>query len=403
MKRRGGQVSRRLLDDLRGAVRRFLDEQGFLLASALSFAFVLCLLPLTLILLSVAGFLLESDAVAEYLFDTVTLLFPAYGAQLVEFLVLLITERAVTGVLGAAGLLVFASQLFSLTRSVMNRAFRAGVPRGLIHGFALDLLAVLLGSALVVGFALLIVTIVAVGDLALRLSPLPLPPSLRVRRIVALPVIYATGLGFLFVVYRVFPNTAVLARSAAVATLVVAALWEFARWAFTGYVTVFGVYGKLYGSFGIGMASLVWIYYSATIFVFGASLAAVMTERGLGRTAEAPEAPAALGAPPVREAVATRTGPGLIGKSIFVTVLAAAMALFALQNSAPATIRFLAWRFEGVPLATPILVAAAVGVVLVGPALLIGRARLRSRIRALEARLAALGARLAERGPGSGG
>jgi len=143
-----------LLDDLRGAVRRFLDEQGFLLASALSFAFVLCLLPLTLILLSVAGFLLESDAVAEYLFDTVTLLFPAYGAQLVEFLVLLITERAVTGVLGAAGLLVFASQLFSLTRSVMNRAFRAGVPRGLIHGFAFDLLAVLLGSALVVGFAL---------------------------------------------------------------------------------------------------------------------------------------------------------------------------------------------------------------------------------------------------------
>jgi uncharacterized integral membrane protein len=105
----------------------------------------------------------------------------------------------------------------------------------------------------------------------------------------------------------------------------------------------------------------------------------------------------------VREAVATRTGSGLIGKSIFVTVLAAAMALFALQNSAPATIRFLAWRFEGVPLATPILVAAAVGVVLVGPALLIGRARLRSRIRALEARLAALGARLAERGPGSGG
>jgi membrane protein len=392
-----------LLDDLRGAVRRFLDEQGFLLASALSFAFVLCLLPLTLILLSIAGFLVESDAVAEYLFDTAALLSPAYGAQLVEFLGLLIRERAVTGVLGAAGLLVFASQLSSLTRSVMSRAFRVGVHRGLIHGFAFDLLAVLLGSALVVGFALLIVTIVALGDLALRLSPLPIPPSLRVRRIVALPVIYATGLGLLFFVYRVFPNTAVPGRAAAGATLVVAALWEFARWAFTGYVTVFGVYGKIYGSFGIGMASLVWIYYSATIFVFGAAFAAVMTERGLGRMTEAPEGPVVLGAQPVREGVATRRGPGLLGKSIFVTVLAAAVALFALQNGAPVTIRFLAWTFHGMPLATPILVAVAVGIVLVGPALLIGRARLRSRIRALEARLAALGDRLAERGPGSGG
>lgn len=288
---REGQVSWRLLEDLRAALPRFLNEQGFLLASALSFAFVLCLLPLTLILLSIAGFLVESDAVAEYLFDTATLLSPAYGAQLVEFLGLLIRERAVTGVLGAAGLLVFASQLSSLTRSVMSRAFRVGVPRGLIHGFAFDLVAVLLASSLVVGFALLIVTIVALGDLALRLSPLPIPPSLRVRRIVALPVIYATGLGLLFFVYRVFPNTVVPGRAAAGATLVVAALWEVARWAFTGYVTVFGVYGKIYGSFGIGMASLVWIYYSATIFVFGAAFAAVMTERGLGRMTEAPEGP----------------------------------------------------------------------------------------------------------------
>ncbi|MBI4591011.1 MAG: YihY/virulence factor BrkB family protein [Candidatus Rokubacteria bacterium] len=398
---RGGEVARRLRGDLRGAVRRFLEEQGFLLASALSFAFVLCLVPLTLILLSVAGFLLESDAVAEYLFDSVTLLFPAYGSELVDLLGLLIRERAVTGLLGAAGLALFATQLFSLTRHVMNRAFRVSVRRGLLHGFAFDMVAVLLASSLVVGLAVVVVTLAALGDLVLRLAPLPLPPSIQARRVVALPVIYATGLGFLFLVYRAFPNTAVPVRAATEATLAVAALWEMSRWAFTGYVTVFGVYGKLYGSFGIGMALLVWIYYSAVLFVFGGALAAVLTERHLTRRTLAPPTGAAWEPMPAWEARAMGKGRGLlIRQAILVAVLAGAVAVLALQNSAPTTLRFLVWGFEGVPLATAILLAAAVGVLLVGPGLWVDRVRLRARVRALEARLAAAEAKLADRALG---
>jgi uncharacterized BrkB/YihY/UPF0761 family membrane protein len=40
-----------------------------------------------------------------------------------------------------------------------------------------------------------------------------------------------------------------------------------------------GTYGSLYGSFGAGVAALVWIDYSAAIFVLGAELAAVVAER----------------------------------------------------------------------------------------------------------------------------
>jgi uncharacterized BrkB/YihY/UPF0761 family membrane protein len=56
-------------------------------------------------------------------------------------------------------------------------------------------------------------------------------------------------------------------------------------------VAWFGFYGKLYGSFGIGVAVLIWIYYTTTIFVFGAELAAVVAER-FGRTPGAPTAAA---------------------------------------------------------------------------------------------------------------
>src|SRR2546421_17103 len=74
-------------------------------------------------------------------------------------------------------------------------------------------------------------------------------------------------------------------------------------------------------------------------------------------------------------------------KYIVVAVIAAAITLFALQNSAPTALRFLIWQLDAVPLATIMLVSVALGVVLVGVPLLVGRWRLRSRLRALEATL----------------
>ena len=50
-----------MLIDLRNALRRFYDAQGFLLGSALSFSFLLCLAPLALLFFSGTGFLLASD------------------------------------------------------------------------------------------------------------------------------------------------------------------------------------------------------------------------------------------------------------------------------------------------------------------------------------------------------
>jgi membrane protein len=73
----------------------------------------------------------------------------------------------------------------------------------------------------------------------------------------------------------------------------VAVLWAVAGRAFGAYIALFGFYGKLYGSFGIGVAVLIWIYYSTTIFIFGAELAAAVAER-MGAT---PPSPASAPAP----------------------------------------------------------------------------------------------------------
>jgi len=269
----------RLSHELLAVVPRFVEDQGFLLAAALSFACRLCLAPLTLILFSVAGFLLESDEIAEYLFDAAYVALPAYGREVAEFLGLLVRERAVTGVVGILSWAVLATPVFTLTRLVLNRAFRLPVGRPWVRGFAVDLFAVATLGSLAVGLTLGLVLLAGLGDVLARLVSLPALSSAALRRLFALPLVYAGALALLFFVYRTLPNARVPARAAATATLAVAVAWEAARWVFGAYVGMFGTFGRLYGSIGIGIATLVWIYYSAAIFVAGAELAAVVTER----------------------------------------------------------------------------------------------------------------------------
>ena len=89
-------------------------------------------------------------------------------------------------------------------------------------------------------------------------------------------------------------------------------------------------------------------------------------------------------------------------KYVVVVVAAVAITAFALQNNTPTSVRFLVWDLPGVPLATIILVSVTLGVVLVGVPLLIGRWRLRSRLRSLEARAGTAETRDVERDRASG-
>ena len=70
---------------------------------------------------------------------------------------------------------------------------------------------------------------------------------------------------------------------------------------------------------------------------------------------------------------------------LIVALLAAAVAIFALQNGTPTTVRFIVWNLDGVPLAGLILGAFGAGLVIAGVPLGIQRWRARSQARRLEA------------------
>jgi uncharacterized integral membrane protein len=82
---------------------------------------------------------------------------------------------------------------------------------------------------------------------------------------------------------------------------------------------------------------------------------------------------------------------------LIVGVLSAAIAVFALQNNQPMSLRFVAWSLEGVPLAGAILVALAAGLILAAVPLAISNVRHRSRVRRLEAKVEMLETAIAAR------
>jgi len=82
---------------------------------------------------------------------------------------------------------------------------------------------------------------------------------------------------------------------------------------------------------------------------------------------------------------------------LVVALVAAAVAVFALQNSDHTSVRFLAWTVEGLPVAAVALASLGTGLLVAGLPLWIKLLRWRSRARSLESRVAGLERSLAER------
>jgi uncharacterized integral membrane protein len=72
---------------------------------------------------------------------------------------------------------------------------------------------------------------------------------------------------------------------------------------------------------------------------------------------------------------------------VAVAVLAVIVTVFALQNTDPATVRFLAWRIEAIPVAGLVLASFFAGALIVAVPLAIRLGIWRSRARSLETRV----------------
>ena len=79
--------------------------------------------------------------------------------------------------------------------------------------------------------------------------------------------------------YRYVPRRRPRAWAALVGGVLAAILWEAAKQLFRVYIRKVGVYDQIYGPLGVLVAFVMFVYYSAIVFVFGAAYVASLDSR----------------------------------------------------------------------------------------------------------------------------
>jgi membrane protein len=180
-----------------------------------------------------------------------------------------IAARGVSSLVGTLILLFFASQLFAATRLVLNRVFQHK-GRGLIHGMLFDVGMILF---LTVGF---LVSIAVTGAFAwVRGIALLSGGGSYVSMAfhwAGLVLTLALDTSLFVVIFRFVPNRRIRWSSVLAGGLATAVLWEGAKQAFRWYIQGVGIYSAVYGSLGVTIALMMWVYYSAIVFIIGAAL-----------------------------------------------------------------------------------------------------------------------------------
>ena len=221
------------------------------------------------------GFVFGTDRAQSEIVQLVRQIYPSATQQEVRIVRELVDGRALSLSIGVVGTILAVSAVHSSVDLALAAVLQSGRKRGFARGYV-DALAFVGGIALlaVLSFALSYGAQAAQG----ALTSAGLGQTARTAIAFGSPLL-GLGAGYVFfgLIYRYVPRVPVAHRTARIAALVSAVLWEVAKVAF-GFFTralgTFSAYGPLAFAFGL----LAWVYLTAVIILIGAEVMKVRTK-----------------------------------------------------------------------------------------------------------------------------
>ena len=256
----------RLCTDL---TNEFLTKNGAQLAASIAYYSLLSIIPMSLGLASILGYLMGSEEVQERVVAALAEVIPVSQKYVEDTLKWIVRNRAVTGVIGLAGLLWPSMAVFGIIRKTVNFMWGGTKPRPFLQERFIDISLTLLGGTLVVAPIGFTVLYGFVGDLMSEAGLVLIPAEVLMT--FAFPYISPVITFFVFLfLYRYLPNTEVKYREIWPGTLLVTAAFEVNKWWFFWYARTFPLTNSFYGPVGGLMVLLGWIWVSADILLYGA-------------------------------------------------------------------------------------------------------------------------------------
>ena len=257
---------------LRDAGRQFYRDGCPTLAAAISFYALLSLIPVLFLIIAVAGYVIgSSHDTYQAVLDWVREFIPHLNDDFTRNLEWVVQNRGRLSWLGLGSLTIAASLVFQATEFALDRVFAVDLRRSFLRSRLLSV-----GIVVGMGVALLFSFYVGVLFHALRVDPnlaplghdllMPLARGLRIQYLTSVALV----VGAFTLSLRVFPHVHISWRDAFTGGCIGAGLWEVGRRFFLWYLANLAQFYVVYGSLGALVAVMVWIYMSASIFLYAA-------------------------------------------------------------------------------------------------------------------------------------
>lgn len=267
----------RVIHFIRGGIGTFIDRDGLTLAAAISFYTALSVSPLLVLVLWIAH---ESGATDQAGFLEQVQSYA--GPQIEQFVKSILNQTArepnagdIAGVLGIATLLISAGGIFGQLQSAMNRVWKTDAAS---LSVLLWLRRRLVSIAMVFALGVTcVVSVIATSLVTWFGAHLPqhqiLAVAIECTNVVMSFLVFSL---FFCVLFKFLPDEWLGWKEAWQGGLTTATLFMIGKSVIGLYIGYSGV-SSAYGAAGSFAVFLVWVYYSAAIFLFGAALTRRLT------------------------------------------------------------------------------------------------------------------------------
>ncbi len=259
---------------LKDAVLGFINDEALSRGAAMAFFAVTSLAPIVLIIIAIAGLVFGREAAQHALAGQLNTIMGQQSADFIQSATANAanqTSGTWAAVVGLVTLLLTASGVFGEMQSALNVIWKAEPKpvsvEGLIRARAISLgLVAALGFLLIASLAIS-AAISAFGQFLNAHLPFADVILLIINELIALTLI-----ALLFsAIYKVLPDRRLSWRDVGVSAIVTALLFTAGK-SLIGWYLGSSAVASSYGAASALLVTLLWVYYSSLIFLFGAEI-----------------------------------------------------------------------------------------------------------------------------------
>jgi membrane protein len=262
---------------LKDTVLAFIDDEALSRGAAIAFYTVTSIAPVLLIVIAIAGLAFGRDAAQNAITEQLSGLMGQQTAEVLQTAVASAANKSsgvVATIIGIITLMVTASGVFGEMQTALNVIWKAK-PKGTTVSPLIRARAASLGLVAALGFLLMVSLVVSTMLTAFGNYLDSVLPFGKVILNVLNVVVSLVLISFLFAaIYKVLPDRDLEWGDVVVGAIVTAVLFTIGKWLISWYIGSSAV-ASSFGAAGALIVLLLWVYYSAQIFLLGAEFTKV--------------------------------------------------------------------------------------------------------------------------------